>query len=229
MQFLEKNLLGNDGHLWRSYVNGHPAVEGFLDDYALVAKAMIRMYEVSFNKDWLLLAEKTADYAIRHFYDDKSGYFFFNTVGGSQLPVRKIELHNNVLPASNAVMAEVLYALGTLLDNQAHTNMANTMIENIHRTSGDLAFSSPDWVSLAGLQAFGRHEVAIVGAEAPAMNRAMQKNYLPGCVFMGGNEENLPLLKHKVPAEGTLIFVCTNRTCLRPSDNLAAALAQVRK
>ncbi len=36
MQFLEKNLLGNDGHLWRSYVNGHPAVEGFLDDYALV-------------------------------------------------------------------------------------------------------------------------------------------------------------------------------------------------
>ena len=55
-------------------------------------------------------------YALDHFYDKNSGMFYFTSRLDPELVARKMEINDNVIPASNSVMANVLYDLGTLLD-----------------------------------------------------------------------------------------------------------------
>ena len=41
--FLEKNMLQSNGQLWRNFTGGKASVDAFLDDYAFMAKAYIRL------------------------------------------------------------------------------------------------------------------------------------------------------------------------------------------
>src|SRR5437868_14872640 len=76
---IEKKMLNSDGHLWRSYAQGKASIDGFLDDYAFTVKAYIHLYQVTFNKDFLLRAEKIVAYATQYFFDAKSGLFNYST------------------------------------------------------------------------------------------------------------------------------------------------------
>jgi uncharacterized protein YyaL (SSP411 family) len=46
---------------------------------------------------------------------------------------------------------------------------------------------------------------------------------------MGGTDENLPLLENKLPADKTLIYVCTNKVCKLPVEETGRALQQINK
>ena len=46
---------------------------------------------------------------------------------------------------------------------------------------------------------------------------------------MGGiDKEELPLLENKLPENKTLIYVCTNKVCKKPVEDVAEALSQVK-
>jgi uncharacterized protein YyaL (SSP411 family) len=44
---------------------------------------------------------------------------------------------------------------------------------------------------------------------------------------MGGEEENLPLLKNKRVVDGTMIYVCRNKTCKLPQREVDHAMKQL--
>jgi uncharacterized protein YyaL (SSP411 family) len=76
----------------------------------------------------------------------------------------------------------------------------------------------------------GTYEVAIMGKDAVKKNLDLQKTHLPEGIFMGATEEeNLPLLKDKMPVNKTLIYVCTNKTCKLPVEEVNTALIQLSK
>ena len=226
--FLEKNMLRPDGHLWRTYRNGKASVDAFLDDYALLAKAWIRLYQVSLDKHWLDLAKKITEYAIAHFYDAASSLFYYTPASGEVLAVRKMEIFDNVIPSSNAVMAEVLYTLATYYEEPAYGQKAKAMLEKVAGKIGEMASYYTQWSYVAGLFSFGNNEIAIVGKDAVEKNRSLQKKYLPMAFFMGGTEENLPLLEKKLVAGKTLIYVCTNKMCKQPVEDVSRALQQIK-
>jgi uncharacterized protein YyaL (SSP411 family) len=85
------------------------------------------------------------------------------------------------------------------------------------------------WCSLAGLFSQGTYEVVVMGKDAIAKNKELQKKYLPDCVIMGETDkEDLPLLENKLPENKTLIYVCTNRVCKKPVEDVAEALTQIK-
>ncbi|MEI9942987.1 MAG: thioredoxin domain-containing protein [Chitinophagaceae bacterium] len=227
--FIEKNILGSDGHLWRNFRNGKASVDGFLDDYALLAKAYIKLYQVSFDKHWLSLAQKITDYAISNFYDGQTGMFYYTSTASGKLAVRKIEILDNVIPSSNAVMGEVLFSLNIYFENNSYLQKSSEMLSKTAGKLESLTSYYSQWCYLAGLFAFGTYEVAIMGRDARQKNEEIQKNYLPKCVFLGGtDEENLPLLENKLAGSRTLIYVCTNKTCKLPVEDVAKALQQIK-
>jgi uncharacterized protein YyaL (SSP411 family) len=226
-EFLKKNMLQNDGHLWRSYKDGKATVDGFLDDYAWLAKAYIRLYQATFDKQWLMLADKITRYAIEHFYDKASGMFFYTAANSSNLVVRKMEITDNVIPSSNATMAELLHKLGTYLQNEDYLNKSTQMWYKIAGKIYPLTSYYTQWCYLYGLLSYGTSEVAIMGKDAITKNTELQKSYLPDCLFMGGAEENLPLLENKLPDNQTLIYVCSNRVCKLPVENTTDARPQI--
>jgi uncharacterized protein YyaL (SSP411 family) len=72
--------------------------------------------------------------------------------------------------------------------------------------------------------------VAIMGKDAQQKNIEIQQNYLPECIFMGStNKEDLPLLENKLSENNTFIYVCTNKTCKLPVEEVSRALQQINK
>ena len=228
-EFIEKNMLHKDGKIWRNYSNGKTSVSGFLEDYALLAKAFIRLYQVTFDIHWLQISRRITDYAIKNFYDEQTGLFFFTASSSNDLVVRKIELTDHVIPSSNSVMAEVLFNLYVYFEQNGYFEKASAMVSKVH---GKAKRESPfyaHWYYVSGMLANGINEVAIMGKEAIKKNLELQKNYLPGSINMGSvSEENLPLLENKMPADKTLIYVCTNRTCKLPVEDVEKALKLIK-
>jgi uncharacterized protein YyaL (SSP411 family) len=154
--------------------------------------------------------------------------FFYASATTENLVVRKMEILDNVIPSSNGVMAEVLYYLNTYFENNDYLNKSTRMLSKIsNQMASQTAFYS-QWCLLSGLRSYGTNEVAIVGENAKIKNLELQKSFLPQCIFMGEtDEENLPLLEGKISVNKTLIYVCTNKTCKLPVQEVSIALQQL--
>lgn len=217
-RFLEKNMTQQDGSLKRNYKNGKASITAFLDDYALLAMACIHLYQSTFDIHWLNLSKSLSEYVIEHFSDDKTGLFFYTSDKSENLFARKHEVSDNVIPSSNSVMARVLYQLGLYYDDNRFSDRAISMLKIVE---SKLASGGPyyaNWGMLFGTISHKPYEVAIMGNEALPYAIELQTQYLPTTIFMGGTQENLPLLKHKLAKEKTLIYVCRNKVCDQPVD-----------
>lgn len=229
-EFLEKSMLEKDGHLLRSYKSGKATINAFLDDYAWLSLSYLKLYQVTFNQHWLKQAKRITDYAVTHFYDQSSGMFYYTAANDEKLVVRKTEIQDHVIPSSNAVMATVLYSLATFYTDSSYLHKSTRMLSVIAGNMKEQPAYYSQWGQLSGWMNFGTFEVAVMGKDAVAKNRGLQKNYLPLCLFMGAtDEENLPLLQDKLQANKTMIYVCTNATCKLPVESVEKALNQIKR
>ena len=227
--FLEKNMLGNKGSLKRIFKDGKVSVEGFLDDYAWTAYAFLRFYQVSFDKHWLDLSKSITEFAINNFYDRDSKLFYYSSSKNSNLVVNGIETADEVIPSSNAIMATVVYSLGTIYDKSDYTELSKEMLMAVLPKMKKFPAFHAAWGAMAGLTVNGTYEIAVMGKDAIAKNRSLQKEYLPDCIMMGEtDEENLPLLENKLLENKTMIYVCTNKVCKKPVEDVKDALTQIK-
>lgn len=227
-RFLEKYMLRPGGKLWRNYKDGKTNTDGFLDDYALLARAFIQLYQATFDVHWLATAKSVTAYAIEHFRDAESGMFYYTSDEAENLIARKMELWDNVIPASNSVFAEVLYLLGEYYDLTSYKTISLSML---NRIDDQMITGGPyyaNWAHLMGLSTFQPYQVAIVGDQAIEKSKPMLRFYLPTALFMGGTEENLPLLKNKRVDGRTIIYVCRNKICNLPEEDAEMAMQQLK-
>jgi uncharacterized protein len=224
-RYIEANGIRKDGRVLRN-LQGTSTIDGFLDDYALLAKAYLNLYQATFDIHWLDLSRNLADQAIKHFYDNKSGMFFY--IQSDQLIARKIELDDNVIPSSNSVMAEVLFQLGEYFDEEKYKSMSNSMIAQITQNPSMGDPFHANWARIVGLATYQPFEVAVMGDEGLQKSHELQQHYLPTSLFMGGAQENLPLLENKLVADKTMIYVCRDKICKLPVQEVEKALTQLK-
>ena len=225
--FLQQNLRRGAG-LYRNYKDGRATIHGFLEDYALVVQAFISLYEATFDESWLREAETLMQYVLAHFFDPTEEQFFYTDDTDEALIARKKELFDNVIPASNSIMAHNLHRLGLLLANQRYADLAVTMLGRVQ----ELVVKEPqhltNWASLYTALLGATAEIAIVGPEAEARRRELSRHFIPNAVLAGTTGTSaLPLLQDRPATDDqTLLYVCYNRTCQLPVRTVAEALAQ---
>src|SRR5699024_3610050 len=95
--FLADNMVLEDGCILRNYMNGKAGIDGLLEDYALLSEAYVALYQVTFDKQWLLLADRLIQYVITHFQDPESPLFFYTSDQSEMLIARKKEVEDNVI------------------------------------------------------------------------------------------------------------------------------------
>jgi len=228
-KFLEKNMLSNNGSLKRNFKEGKTSINGFLDDYAWTASAFIKLYSVSFDINWITLAKQITDHATKNFYSKDAGLFYYTASNDPKLAVRKMEVDDDAIPSSNSVMAGVLHSLGVIYDDSSYNNISKRMLRSVVTKVDLFPAYHAQWCNLAGLFSHGTYEVVVMGKDAISKNKELQKKYLPNCVIMGETDkENLPLLENKMPENKTLIYVCTNKVCKKPVENVSEAWNQVK-
>jgi uncharacterized protein YyaL (SSP411 family) len=225
--FIEKHVLRSDGGLNRNYKNGSSAINAFLDDYALVIDAWIALYQVTFDETWLQKARKLSDYVIAHFYDETSGMFYYTSDLDPPLIARKKELSDNVIPASNSILAKDLQLLGLYFYHEDYLDHSAQMLHNMAdqvTTTSQPGFYS-NWCDLYLKHARTPFEVAIVGDRAEELNHEMMQYFLPDAIFLGGTKEGgLLLLENKLQAGETFIYVCRDKVCKFPVRTVEEAL-----
>ena len=218
-----------DGGLYRTYKAGRFSINAFLEDYAFMAEALAALYQATFREKWLKAANDLIDYAIRHFRDPVSGLFHFTSDLDKPLVARKMEIMDNVTPASNSSMARALFTVGTCYGDQCWLDMASAMINQVKDDMPGYASGYSNWGMLALNLAAPFHEVVIAGPDAERCRRELASHYLPNALIAGSPVPSaLPLLKDRFPSEGTAIYVCRDRVCNLPVATVAEALAQLQ-
>ncbi len=226
--FLQKNMLRNNGELMRNYFQGKASVSAFLEDYAWLSWAYIKLYQATFQKKWLDHAKQITDHTITNFYNPSTS-LFYNTASSSDSVLRKTELQDNAVPSSNAMMAFVLHQLGTLYSDTGYSLKSEKMLIAVSEKIKATPVYYAQWCRLAGLTASKTFEVAIMGKNAKERNIELQKKYLPTSIFLGeSSEENLPLLENKLLDNKTMIYVCSNSSCKKPVEFTEEALVQIK-
>ena len=213
--------------LWHSYKNGRATIAGFLEDYAAVIDGYAALYQITFDEVWLHRAEKLTEYTIENFWDSAENLFFFTDARAEVLIARKKELFDNVIPASNSMMAHNLWLLGTLLGRADFTEMADKMLGKVKKLLLQNADYLTNWAAFFALRAGSVAEVAIVGEQAQVFRQGIDQTYDPFRLFLGTEQSSeLPLLVDKTTTAGqTTVYVCFDQTCQRPVLGVAEALS----
>jgi len=226
--FLIKNLLREDGGLNRSYKPNSVQINAYLEDYTALIDALIALYEVSLEEEFLTKAKELNEYILLHFHDPKSGYFFFTSDKDEALITRKIDLLDNVIPSANAMMARNLFKLGHYFSNNSWRNRSKTMLQGVFEKAKQYPPSYAYWLQLAADTSGNYYEVAISGPDALTIVKEFNKIYIPNKLIVGSNEKSeLPLLQHRFDKGQTNIYICVNNACQLPTTSITEALQQV--
>ena len=222
--FLANTQMQKDGRLWHSYKDGRSTINAYLEDYALLSAAFIRLYEATFDVIWLSRAEQLVAYSLENFYDKNSGMFYFTSKLDPELIARKMEINDNVIPASNSVMANVLYDLGTLLDKDNYKQKAIIMANNVKPDIQKYGSGYANYANLMLKEIVTYYEVAVVGKDAHTKAMELNQKYVPNKLFIGSFQSSeIALLQEKYVQGSTIIYVCENKACQMPTTNIIKA------
>jgi uncharacterized protein YyaL (SSP411 family) len=192
-------------------------IPGFLDDYAALIQANVDAYSVNFDENYLMIAGQLAKYALANFYDAEEGLFYYTDSEAEKLIARKKELFDNVIPASNSMMAKCLYFLGRYIGKQDYVEMATQMFAKMK----PLTLQDPQWLSnwvdLGLLLSQKQVEVVITGPNFKEwISQVRRKNYSPEVLFFGAESESgLSVFQNRF-MDKTAVYVCQDYTCNLP-------------
>jgi uncharacterized protein YyaL (SSP411 family) len=216
-EFILKNLTKSDGSLYHSHKEGTSTINGYLEDYASVIDAFIGLYEITFDEKWLSTAKQLTDYCRTNFFDDKSELFFFTSKEDDILIRRTLETSDNVIPASNSIMALNLLKLSKFFPETNYRTVYQNMLKNIQPNFDENPQNYANWLHLVLFENLPFYEVAFVGDSYKEKARTITKNYLPNTIFAGTQEKSeLPLLKNRLVKGATQIYVCQEGSCKLP-------------
>ena len=227
--FISEKQIEKDGRLYHNYKDGKSSINGFLEDYAFTIDAFIDLYQVSLDEKWLSLSKKMTDYAITNFFDSEKHMFYFTSKEDPAIITRNFEYRDNVIPASNSVMAKNLFILSKYFGEPRFEEISHQMLKNVLNEIDAYPSGFTNWMDLLFNYQNNFYEVVVVGREAERSIRKINKNYFPNIITAGhdGESEN-PLFKNRYIEGETLIYICVNNTCNLPEKDIEKAINLIK-
>ena len=216
-----------DGRLLRSWRAGRARFAAYLEDYAMVAAALLEVHQATFERRWLDEARALADRMLELFWDDALEGFYDTARDHERLVVRPRNLFDNAVPSGSAVAIETLLRLAVITGEERYRARALAAL----RPMADLMARHPTGFGrfLAALDfALGPViEVALVGPTRESLAplaREVFRRYQPNRVVVGAVDgtpaAGVPLLEGRRPVDGRpTAFVCRNYACDVPATD----------
>jgi len=203
--------LKSKGTLYHVNTNGIASIDGFLEDYAHAIDAFIHLYQRTGELIWLDQAKIWASLVEKEFMHPESKMCYF-TSNDTELVVRKMEIHDNVIPSSNSVMARNFYRLGTYFRDDHWIEHARQMLANMYDGMETYGSGYSNWAQLLLEMSKGFTEVHLIGITS---NESI--TWPDNCLISYHTE---------VPMSASYssgIFVCAKGTCYPSLTTLNAA------
>ncbi len=222
--FLRDNVMQPNGKLFHNWKNGKASVDGFLEDYSLFIQAAISLFEVSGDEEWLNVARKMTDYTFDNFHDEKSRLFYFSEKNENSVIANHFQKEDNVLPASNSVMANNLHRLYLILGRLEYLTAAKKLLLHITPLFDQYLMAYANWGTFMMKMVEPYFEVAITGANAEHAFNEMLDDFHPNILWaFSKNSSDVPILKDRFIVDKTLIYVCREGVCELPVESVPKA------
>ena len=227
-EFIATSQLQPNGALNHNFKDGKSNINGYLEDYATVIESYIALYEVTLDNKWLQISKDLSEYVFSNFFDKESGMFYFTSKEDPELVTRNFEFRDNVIPASNSIMAKNLFKLAHYYDIKKYGETALQMLKNIEPEIEKYPSGYSNWLDLLENYRSNFYEVVVVGKDALEKVQSLNKKYLPNKIIAGNtNESEDVLLKGRYVENQTLIYVCVNNTCKLPVQSTVDAIKSI--
>ncbi|ELY53367.1 thioredoxin domain-containing protein [Natronococcus jeotgali] len=243
LEFVRDRLWNADeGRLSRRFKDGDVAVQGYLEDYAFLARGALGCYEATGEVDHLAFALELARAIEAEFYDAERGTLYFTPESGESLVTRPQELNDQSTPSATGVAVETLLALGDVAGEDDGFEEIATSVLRTH--AGRLESNALEHATLclaADRLEAGPLEVTVAAEEVPAAWRErFGSRYLPDRLFAPRppTEDGLESWLDELGLEAApaiwagreardgepTLYVCRNRTCSPPTRDVDEAL-----
>ena len=231
LKFIDLDLFNPEtGYLSHSWKQGKPSQIGFLEDYAFTISAWLDLYAATFDENALNRARELTIIATDRFYDREKGFYFFTSYNQTDLIHRPVELSDNVIPASNSVMAKNLQILSSIFDLSHYREMADRLLSAVEKSLIEYPEGYGNWADLYLQKVLGSPEVVIIGPEAFAFYKELKSEFLPKIIFaVSEKNTSLPIFANRYKADKTLIYICRNQSCKEPVTSVAAARIELKR
>jgi uncharacterized protein YyaL (SSP411 family) len=216
--FILQHQIYDEKQLYHSYKNGKSTINGFLEDYAFTAKAFIALYAAIGDEKWLTKAKVLVDNAIENFYDANDGLFYFNSMIDTPLITRQKEVQDNVIPSSNAIMANVLFDLGIYFEQDKYIEMSKKMCAHFYHEITNYGSAYACWALLLLRLNKPVLQIAIPQKEYRETLIAIHQKYRINLfTYALHRAAALPFVEDKKDRE--YFYVCADKVCSLPLNN----------
>jgi uncharacterized protein YyaL (SSP411 family) len=215
LQWIE-NVQWDGKILFRVNTNGQKHIEGFLEDYAHSIDALSMAYQCTGNLSLLDFAHQLTEKVEIDFQHPESKMCYF-TPASTALISRNMELHDNVIPSSNSVMAHAFLTMGTYFQRQGWLDSSKQMLQNLYDGMETYGSGYSNWGLL------------LLKELAPAKQWHVLNDSKPINVYKATANSNALISYHQeLPFsklyEANAISVCEYGVCHRPVQSIDEAL-----
>ncbi|WP_338742124.1 thioredoxin domain-containing protein [Haloplanus salilacus] len=221
---------------------GDVQVDGYLDDYAFLARGAFDCYQVTGEVDHLAFAVDLAREIRAEFWDPEAGTLYYTPASGEGLVTRPQELNDRSTPSSIGVAAALFDDLDLFVPDEGFGDVTERLLS----THADRIRGSPlehaSLVLAADAHARGPVELTLAADDLPASWRErLAEAYLPTGIVAPrpasdadleawldalGVDETPPIWANREAVDGEpTVYACRDFTCSPPQTDLDAALS----
>jgi hypothetical protein len=217
----------DDCRLLRRFRDGDVAIEGFLDDYAFFAQALLDLYETEFNPQYLQIAVRLAADGFVRFEDTENGGFFSTAVTGESLLLRMKDDYDGAEPSANSVAIDVLLRLAHITGEDSFRVRAEKSLKHFVPKLRDQSGQAPQMLVALGRYLAEPSQYVIRCAAFDARVRALlaekRSKFQPYGTFAVVTDEAAGALSAVAPFLSRLerkgavtVYECANFVCRLP-------------
>ena len=232
--FIENKLI-KDGKLLRTYKNGTAKIQGYLEDYAYFANAILDIFEINPESKYLQRAKHLGNYLIEHFWDSEHNTFFMTADNHEKLIIRPKNNYDLSLPSGNSVAANLLLKLYHLTQDKKFLEISTKIMENQAQMAAENPFGFGNLLNTIFMYLEKPREITVLNLKNEKIIELLTKKFLPEAILVTvKNEDQLndlskfPFFERKqFPNDKTTVFVCKDFSCSLPLESIPDIQAQL--
>ena len=218
----------SDGRrLKRSYQDGVARFNAYLEDYALMANALIDVYETALDWRYIEMARGLADVIVEHFADRDQGGFFFTSDDHEELIARAKAAFDGSTPSGNSAAVMALLRLDSYTGDGRYADHAARALRLFGAAMEKQPFAFAHMLEALDRYHRGATEIVLVGvrdgADFGEWIERLGLIYLPNRALFATDPRDgaaafVPeAARDKRQIDGRLTgYVCRERTCSAP-------------
>jgi uncharacterized protein len=231
INFIETKIANSDGRLQRTFKNGMSKLNAYLEDYAFYVNALLDVFEVYSNPEYLEKAIIYTNFMLQHFWDDKDGALFLTSDDHEQLIVRTKNFYDLATPSGNSIAASNLLRLYYIVQNKEYSEKAERIIKVCARLAAENPFGFGQLLISMYLYIQPPVEIVIIGGmnnkeDSQSMSNWLNMQFIPnGIISVIKDKLQLEELQKYLLFKGRnldeenkseCVFICKNLTCSPP-------------